>query len=47
MINTFILIAMISIEEPKAIIPAPDKIEAGRKRGKGHRGHRKGGSRLR
>tara|TARA_Y100000310_G_scaffold92812_1_gene90438 strand:- start:81 stop:227 length:147 start_codon:yes stop_codon:yes gene_type:complete len=48
MINTFILVAMISIEEPKAIIQPPIKTEAGRRRGKGYRGdRRRGGGGLR
>ena len=48
MINTFILVAMISIEEPKAIIQPPIKTEAGKRRGKGYRGdRRRGGGGLR
>ena len=46
MIGTFILAAMLSIEEPKAIIQTP-KTEAGRRRGKHGRGKRRGGGGLR
>ena len=47
MIGTFILITMISIEEPKAIIQSPIKVEARKRKGKGMRGRRRGGSGLR
>ncbi len=47
MIGTFILAAMLSIEEPKAIIQTPIKTEAGRRRGKHGRGKRRGGGGLR
>ena len=47
MISTFILAAMLSIEEPKAIIQTPIETEAGRRRVKHGRGKRKGGSGLR
>ena len=47
MISTFILAAMLSIEEPKAIIQAPIETEAVRRRGKHGRGKRRGGSGLR
>ena len=47
MISTFILAAMISIEEPKAIIQSPIKTEARKRGGKGNRGRRRGGGGLR
>ena len=47
MISTFILVAMISIEEPKMIIQPPIKTEAGRRKSKHGRGKRRGGSGLR
>ena len=48
MISTFILAAMLSIEEPKAIIQTPIETEAGRRRGKNNRGdRRRGGGGLR
>ena len=47
MISTFILAAMISIEEPKAIIQPQIKIEARKRSGKNNRGRRIGGGGLR
>ena len=47
MISAFILTAMISIEEPKAIIQLPIKIEARKRGGKNNRGRRIGGGGLR
>ena len=47
MISAFILAAMISIEEPKAIIQPQIKIEARKRGGKNNRGRRIGGGGLR
>ena len=47
MISAFILTAMISIEEPKAIIQPKIKIEARKRAGKNNRGRRIGGGGLR
>ena len=47
MISVFILTAMISIEEPKAIIQPQIKTEARKRGGKYNRGRRRGGGGLR
>ena len=47
MISTFILAAMISIEEPKVIIQLPIQTEARKRSGKKNRGRRRGGGGLR
>ena len=47
MISTFILTLMLSIEEPKEFIKPLIETEAVRRRGKGPKGRRRGGSGLR
>ena len=47
MIKIDILATILNAGEMTAIIPDPVKIEAGRKRGKGQRGRKRGGSGLR
>ena len=47
MINAIVFSVLLNAGEMHAILPDDTKIEAGRKRGKGNRGRRKGGSGLR
>ena len=47
MIKLIVLSALLNAGEIVAMPPDDTKIEAGRKRGKGHRGRKRGGSGLR
>ena len=47
MIKFIVLSVLLSAGEMHAVLPDDTKIEAGRKRGKGNRGKRRGGSGLR
>ena len=47
MIKLIVLSVLLNVGEMHAIIPDDTKIEAGRKRGKGQRGRKRGGSGLR
>ena len=46
MISAFIMTLMLNVEEPKEFIKPPIKVEA-RRRGKGPKGRKRGGSGLR
>ena len=47
MIKLIVLSVLLNAGEIHAVLPDDTKIEAGRKRGKGQRGRKKGGSGLR
>ena len=47
MIKLIVLSVLLNAGEIQAVIPDGTKIEAGRKRGKGNKGRRRGGSGLR
>tara|TARA_Y100000310_G_scaffold8275_1_gene8869 strand:- start:246 stop:389 length:144 start_codon:yes stop_codon:yes gene_type:complete len=47
MIKLILFTVLLNAEEIQAVLPDDTKIEASRKRGKGNRGRRRGGSGLR
>ena len=47
MIKLIVLSVLLNVGEIHAVLPEDTKIEAGRRRGKGQKGRRRGGSGLR